>query len=94
MVFMMTWVLVAVMAVVVGVALAGTLLKSRQQIGASPNPQTDRRLQEQAERISELEDELARLKEQADFTERLLSERHGEKGNDAPPLASGDSPDR
>ena len=37
--------------------------------------QTERLLSQQAERISQLEDELERLKEQADFTEKLLSER-------------------
>lgn len=89
--FMMVWVLVAIMGLVVGVALVGTLL-GRRELSSGTRPQTDRLLQEQAERISELEDELGRLREQADFTERLLSERHDEPGEDAPSPDPGDSP--
>lgn len=35
-------------------------------------------LTEQAERIALLEDELQRVRDQADFTEKLLSERRGQ----------------
>jgi hypothetical protein len=90
--FMMVWTLVGIVAVVVGVVLVGTLL-GRRELGSGTQPQSDRLLQEQAERISELEDELARLREQADFTERLLGERHGERRDDAPPHAPADSAD-
>lgn len=60
-----------------GAALTG-LMVARMAARPSLEP-SDSRLLEQAERIATLEDELSRLREQADFTERLLTER-GEPG--------------
>ena len=48
---------------------------------SAPNP--DPRLAEQDERIELLEDELQQLRDQADFTEKLLTERGGAPPRDA-----------
>ena len=48
------------------------------------------RLTAQDERIELLEDELRRLRDQADFTEKLLSERSGAQPGDG---LEGDTPD-
>ena len=71
------------MFIVVLVGLVAVRLVTRQLPPAS-TPDQDRRLAEQAERIELLEDELQRLKDQADFTERLLTERGGAQPGDAP----------
>jgi len=63
-----------IILIIVGVGLAGFRLGS-QQLPPPSVPSDDRRLAEQAERIELLESELQRLKDQADFTERLLAER-------------------
>jgi len=52
------------------------------------NPEADRLMRQQAERIDELEDELRRLQEQADFTEKLLSERSEKTKGELPPADS------
>ncbi len=63
--------------IVLGVGLAVFKLSTRQLPSSSAPPQ-DRGLAEQAERI-----ELQRVKNQADFTERLLTERGGVRPGDA-----------
>lgn len=52
---------------------------STRQLPPGFSPDLERRLSEQAERVELLEQELGRLKEQADFTERLLTERSGSR---------------
>ncbi len=81
--------LLLVCSVVVGVSVAAFRLGSRQLPPALP-PDRGPRLSEQDERIELLEDELQRLRDQADFTEKLLSERSGPEPEDAP---EGDAPD-
>ncbi|MDH3208425.1 MAG: hypothetical protein OEO79_17620 [Gemmatimonadota bacterium] len=76
-------------AVVVIVLVAGGLA-TRQLPSGSAAPQ-DHRLAEQAEQIEQLEAEVHRLQEQADFTEKLLTERSGAPPREA--LDSGDVPD-
>ena len=68
--------------IVLGVGLAVFKLSTRQLPSSSAPPQ-DRGLAEQTERIELLEDELQRVKDQADFTERLLNERGGIRPGDA-----------
>ncbi len=68
--------------IVVGVCLVTVRLVTRQLPSASA-PDQDRRLAEQAEQIEQLQDELQRVKDQADFTERLLTERGGAPPGDA-----------
>ena len=80
---------ITVLGVVFGVGWAGFKFGSRQ-LPPSSGPPQDRRLAEQAERIELLEDELQRVKDQADFTERLLTERGGAQPGDA---LGGDAPD-
>ena len=75
--------------IVVGVGLVAVRLVTRQLPPASATDQ-DRRLAEQAEQIEGLEEELQRLKDQADFTEKLLTERGGAQPGDA---LEGDAPD-
>lgn len=48
-------------------------------------PEADRLLREQAERIDQLETQLRLLQEQADFTEKLLSERDEKGRGELPP---------
>ena len=87
--FAMLFMMVVFFGVVSGVGLVGFMLGRRQLPPSSARP-PDRRLTEQAERIELLEDELQRLKDQADFTERLLTERSGAHPGDA---IERDSPD-
>ncbi len=70
------------MFIVVLVGLVAVRLVTRQLPPAS-TPDQDRRLAEQAERIELLEDELQQLRDQADFTEKLLTERGGAPPGDA-----------
>ena len=63
--------LTAVLALVGGVGLVGFKL-GRRRLPPSSVPSQDRRL---AEQVELLEEELRQVKDQADFTERLLSER-------------------
>ena len=65
-----------------GVGLVAYRLGTRQLPPAS-TPDQDPRLAEQDERIELLEDELQRLRDQADFTEKLLTERGGAQPGDA-----------
>ena len=53
------------------------------QLPATSAPDQDHRLAEQGERIELLESELQRLRDQADFTEKLLTERSGPRPRDA-----------
>ena len=69
-------------SVICGVGVAAFRLGSRQLPPALP-PDRSPRLSEQDERIEVLEDELQRLRDQADFTEKLLSERSGPQPEDA-----------
>ena len=79
----MSIMMLVMLFILFGVGLVGFSLGRRQLPPPSAPPQ-DRRLAEQAERIELLEDELQRIKEQADFTERLLTERSGDLEEDAP----------
>ena len=63
---------------VCSVGCAGFLLGRSRLPPSSTQPQ-DRRLVEQSERIEILESELRRVRDQADFTERLLTERGGDQ---------------
>ncbi len=69
--------------VVGGVGLVAFKLGTRQLPPTLP-PGQNPRLSDQDERIELLEDELERLRDQADFTEKLLSERSGPEREDAP----------
>ena len=61
----------------VGVFGAGAVgfFLGRGQRSLPPAPFADHRLDDQADRIELLEDELQRLRDQAEFTEKLLTER-------------------
>ena len=82
--------MLAMLAIVLGVGWVAIRLVTRQLPSASA-PDQDRRLAEQAEHIEVLEEELQRVKDQADFTERLLTERGGAQRGDA---LERDAPDR
>ena len=86
MTFFMLVMFIMVIGLGFGVGLAGFML-GRRQLPPSSAPPQDHRL---AEQIQLLEDELKRVKDQADFTERLLSERSGSQPGDA---LEGDAPD-
>lgn len=66
---MLAWLVLVVVIGLLAVRMVGGRLPS------APTSDQDRRLAEQAEQIEQLEEELRRVKEQADFTEKLLSER-------------------
>ena len=70
-------------SVICGVGVAAFKLGSRQLPPALP-PDQSPRLSEQDERIESLEDELRRLRDQADFTEQLRTERSCPEPEDAP----------
>ncbi len=55
-----------------------------RQLPPASTPDQDPRLAEQDERIELLEDELQQLRDQADFTEKLLTERGSADPGDAP----------
>ena len=67
---------------VVGVGAVGFFLGKGQQ-SLPPAPLADHRLDDQAERIEMLEDELGRLRDQAEFTEMLLTERAENRPSDS-----------
>ena len=69
--------------VVGGVGLVAFKFGARQLPPPLP-PGQNPRLSDQDERIELLEDELQRLRDQADFTEKLLSERSGPEPEDTP----------
>jgi hypothetical protein len=73
--------LLTFLGVVFGAGLVGYFL-GRRRVPPSSAPPQDRLLSEQAERIELLETELQRVKDQADFTERLLTERGGAQTDD------------
>ena len=77
--FAMLIILIVFFGVVSGAGLVGFML-GRSRLPPS-FPAQDRRLAEQVER---LEDELQRVKDQADFTERLLTEGGGAPSERAP----------
>jgi Tfp pilus assembly protein PilN len=66
---MLMWLIVVVVA-----ALLLARIVTRQ-LPSAPSPDQDRLLAAQAERIEQLEDEIQQVREQADFTERLLTDR-------------------
>lgn len=66
---MLVWLVVLVLLALVLARLATRQLPSGFQ------SDSDRRLADQAEEIERLQEEVKRVKEQADFTERLLTER-------------------
>jgi hypothetical protein len=76
--------MLATLIVILAVAFMAVRLVSRELPSGSVSDQ-ERRLAEQAEEIELLKDELRQLKDQADFTERLLTERSEEPdgGGDA-----------
>ena len=74
--------LVVVFGVVSGAAFVGFMIGRRQLPSSAPG--ADRRL---AEQVELLEGELQRVKDQADFTERLLTER-----GDVSPSDEGEPP--
>ena len=78
--------MVAWLVVLVVVGVAAVKIVTRQ-LPSAATPNQDRRLAEQAERIEQLESELQRVKEQADFTEKLLTER-----SEAPPRGTLENP--
>ena len=78
--------LIAVLELGCGIGFVGLMLGRRQLPPPSAPPQ-DRRL---AQQVELLEEELRRVKDQADFTERLLSERGRGGSGDAD---EGDTPD-
>lgn len=79
---MLAWLVVLVLVVLVIARLA-----TRQLPPASS--QEARALSQQAERIEELEEELRRVKEQADFTEKLLTERSEARDEEKPESGGG-----
>lgn len=84
---MMLVMMLGFFAVIAGVAWIVVTFGRGQLRGPSERPEL--LLTEQAERIASLEDELQRVRDQADFTEKLLSERRG-KGAGRP--SEGDRP--
>jgi len=87
--FLLLVMLITVLGVGFGVGLVGYWL-GRRQLPPSSAPPQDRLLADQADRIELLEEELQRVKDQADFTERLLTERGGAQAGDASEV---DAPD-
>jgi hypothetical protein len=76
----------AVFGLVTGASLIGFML-GRRQLPPAAALGHDRRL---AEQVELLEEELRRVKDQADFTERLITERGSAEPEDARPF---DEPD-
>lgn len=76
-IMMLGWLIILVVA---GLVLARLVIR---RLPSAPPPDQDRLLARQAERIEALEDELRRVKEQADFTEKLLTERHDSGDGDS-----------
>jgi uncharacterized membrane-anchored protein YhcB (DUF1043 family) len=83
-IMMLAWLVIAVVVGLVAVRLV------TRQLPSAPASDHDRRLAEQAEQIEQLEAELQRVKDQADFTEKLLTERSSSPPGDA---QGEDSPD-
>ncbi len=85
----MSIMILVMMLIVVGVGFMAGRLVSRRLPPASEWDQ-DPRLAEQGERIELLEVELQRLRDQADFTEKLLTERGDAQPEDG---LGGNAPD-
>lgn len=68
-IMMLAWLVIVIAVTWVTLALV------TRGLSRGSTPDQGRLLTRQTEQIEELEDELRRLKEQADFTEKLLSER-------------------
>ncbi len=75
-----------------GVGLVAYTLGTRRLQPPSA-PDQDPRLAQQDDRIELLEDELRRVRDQADFTERLLTERGDAQPEDAQEDPQRDGPD-
>lgn len=71
------------LAVLGGAVFVGYVLGRRQLPPAGRGSESQRLVEQQMERIELLESELDRLREQADFTERLLEERNRGSSDDA-----------
>lgn len=82
---MLLSVVVAMVVVGVGVGLVARIAFADRKLPADRSSDAERLLHEQAERIDELEEELRRVREQADFTEKLLEERQGDELDRLPP---------
>ncbi len=89
---MMMVIILAVVMCFGGVGLVAYALGNRQLRPPSA-PDQDPRLAEQDERIELLEGELRRLRDQADFTEKLLTERGDAQPGDAQEDPQRDGPD-
>ncbi len=87
---MMLVMFMAVLCVAGGVGVAGFMLGSRR-LPPSPAPPPDRLLADQTERIEQLEEELQQVRDQADFTEKLLTELGDARSGDTPEDAGPDS---
>jgi len=85
-------IILAVVMCVGGFGFVAYALGNRQLRPPSA-PDQDPRLAEQDERIELLEGELQRLRDQADFTERLLTERGDAQPGDAQEDPQRDGPD-
>jgi len=68
--------------IILGAGVAVYRLRT-SQLPSLAAPPEDHRLAEQVERLELLEDELQRVKDQADFTESLLTERDSVQSRDA-----------
>ena len=80
--FALVFIILAVLGIGSAAGVVGFFL-GRQRLAPPAGRPEDRRLAEQTERIELLEDELHRVKAQADFTERLLTERPETPRDDA-----------
>ena len=80
---MMLFMIIAVLGIVVAIGLVASTV-GRLQLPRQPAPSEERRLAEQTARIELLEEELQRVKDQADFTEKLLAERGSGQPGDRP----------
>lgn len=72
--FMMLMMVIVILGSVLAIGLMGSAF-ARRQFPRASSASHDGLLAEQAERIELLEEELRRVRDQADFTERLLTER-------------------
>jgi hypothetical protein len=84
--FALIIIVLAFLCMATGAGLVGFFAGRSRLPPPSDQPQ-DRRL---AEQVELLQGELSRLQEQADFTERLLSERGGAPGEGAAGVDAGD----
>lgn len=80
-------IIIGVLLAVAGVAGVAGFAAGRGRLEPPPVSSQDRRIAAQADQIETLEEEIRRLRDQADFTEKLLSERSG-----GPEDSAGDGP--